>query len=719
MVEDDLSGQDDFIFAIVESKSKIQKKMKPGGGFPPKIEIYEPSDDDDEEWTSKSFDKQVEGTLNTLNKKTMKSDDQIFFVVGTNVSSSSPFIDQVLKKLDAEIISFYNPEHDKILLSSTKTALDEVQEKIPKYLQNYVRMIRPLSFNEQVSDILRRDWKDKQMVVINMMPNIDETKLANYVAQTRNFLTGNNTAVYEDDLGDDGLVFAESDFTTIKQLVEESTFVYRVQAVPQGLAESIKVKHKKKIEAIPTSLDENTNNLPTVIVMDTGVNPISSLSGIIIDRQSHGFSDPDDSHDNLGHGTAVASLSTFGEKNGNSSAKIISYKIWSPENPYVAYQGMLNGIKKFRDVARLFVTSIGLSADLQQTLAIDRIIQQKNICFVCSAGNIQYADITREITSGKRYPNYLKDYPVVSPGSAINAVAVGSIAKNKSSSGTHPNSLAKEGNVSPYSCCGADNPNLLECKKPDVVESGSNVNFIAGQATRRGLSGIESFAKSGRLSNEFFGTSFSSPLFMKKLAEIERKYGHLIKNVETLKAILFASCKSDLSSCVGYGQPLSFVGCNNNNALCLAEGTLRLSDKSDKEKITVYSDEVTVKIPNSSIGKITLCIVHSDDYRWDITPTLGTYIRVEAHKTGSDSLVEPINYYDLQKETNVKLLTYSFEKKSMEATWRFDLIPELTKKIPAKYRGKINVRYGCAILLSRKPDETRKSSVTQEVLAVK
>ncbi len=718
MAEDEIVGQDDFIFAVVESKSKTQKKNKTGGGFPPKIEPYEPFDEDDE-WVSKSFDKQVEGTLNALNKKTMKSDDQIFFVVGTNVSSASPFIEQVLKKLDAEIISFYNTEHDKILLSSTKTALDEVQEKIPKYLQNYLRMIRPLSFNEQVSDVLRRDWKEKQMVVINMMPNIDERKLTSYVGQTQTFLAQNNNVIYDNELNSDGMIFTESNFATIKQLVEKSTFVYKVQPVPQGLAESIKIKHKKKIEAIPASLNENISELPTIVVMDTGVNPISPLTGLLTDRQSHGFPDPDDSHDNLGHGTAVASLSTFGERNGKPSAKIISYKIWSPENPFVAFQGMLKGIKKFRENSRLFVTSIGLNADLQQTLAIDKIIQQKNICFVCSAGNIQYDDITREISSGKRYPNYLKEYPVVSPGNAINAVSVGSIAKNNSSSGTHPNSLAKEGSVAPYSCCGTNNPNLLECKKPDVVENGSNVNFIAGQATRRGLSGIESFAKNGCSSNEFFGTSFSSPIFIRKLAEIEKKYGHRIKNVETLKAILFASCKSDLSSCVGYGQPLSFVGCNNDNALYLAEGTLRLADKSDKEKITVYSDEITIKVPNSSIGKITLCIVHSDDYRWDITPTLGTYIRAETRKTGSDSLVEPINYYDLQKETNVKILTYSFEKKSMEATWRFNLLPELTKKIPAKYRGRINVRYGCAILLSRKSDETRKSSVTHEVLAVK
>ncbi|MGI0011352.1 MAG: S8 family serine peptidase, partial [Nitrosopumilaceae archaeon] len=356
---------------------------------------------------------------------------------------------------------------------------------------------------------------------------------------------------------------------------------------------------------------------------------------------------------------------------------------------------------------------------LYHTYILDRIIQRENIAFVCSAGNIHTSEIMKDIISGKNYPDYLKKYFVISPASAISSIGVGSLAKNNSSKGNHPNSIAKEGEISPYSCCGTNNVALFECRKPDLVEHGGNLNRNGSMVSSSGLSGISSYTKDGNRTRDLFGTSFSSPLLARKLAEIEAKYKTKINNIETLKAISFISCMPNQSLCAGYGEPISFTGCSDDHALFLSEGIIPLSDKTEKGKTVKYSDEIYIKVPNSSIEKITLCLVHSDDYHWEQIPALNTYMVVEARKTGSDSIVPPISSADINKKTNVKILSYSFDQKSMEATWRFNLIPELTKRIPPKYRKQTNVRYGCAILLSRKDDRASKYSVTEQVKAVK
>ena len=204
-----------------------------------------------------------------------------------------------------------------------------------------------------------------------------------------------------------------------------------------------------------------------------------------------------------------------------------------------------------------------------------------------------------------------------------------------------------------------------------------------------------------------------------KFADIDGKYGNQIKNIETIKAVYAISSTSNPLDCSGYGVPNRFLGCDSDHALFLAEGTIPLSDKMEKGKTKIFSDEIFIKVPNSSIEKITLCLVHSDDYGWSNVPSLNTFLTVESRKTGSDSLVDPVNPEDILKKTNVKFLHYSFERKSMEATWRFRIKPELINGLAPKYRKQVSVRYGCAILLSRKKNQTSKYSVTKEVQMTK
>lgn len=718
MSEDERSDLNDFLFADVENREHTETRI--GKPFPPTIIDYE-SGETEKEWANKSIEGQIELTLNDLKKKSLKKEDQVFLMLGSKVDIAGPNIIQVLSRFKGELISHYTKKSSRLLIQSSTTALESILEKgIPKYFESYLGMIRPLQISDQINPQLRSEWNASKTLMIRLMPNLKSEDLMYYANMLLDYLRRNNNEIFAENLSRNGLIFTQSEYSIIEKLLNDSSFIFDVSAIPQGFTNELKIQRKNALKAVAQTMrKENFEKLPKIVVMDSGLNVIEPLKNLIEIRDSYNYTSNDDDYDDPGHGTPIACLSTFGEEN-TPVAKIISYKIYSDKTPGDPYLGILNGIQKFKKYSRVFVTSIAFpNADATFTYPIDRIVQHENIAFISSAGNIAMNDITKELTRNNLYPNYLQEYNVMCPSDGISTISVGSIAKNNFSTGTHPRSIAKEGQISPYSRCSSSNQLLYDCKKPDFVEHGSNINFINQQATSDGLSGLSSFSKSGSVTIDLFGTSFSSPLLAKKFADIDGKYGNQIKNVETIKAIYAISSTSNSLDCSGYGTPNRFLGCDFDHALFLAEGNILLSDKTEKGKTKVYSDEIFIKVPNSSIEKITICLVHSDNYSWSNVPSLNTFLNVEARKTGSDSVVEPTNSNEADKKTNVKFLNYSFERKSMEATWRFKITPELINGLAPKYRKQVSIRYGCAILLSRKSNETSKYSVTKQIQMTK
>ncbi|MGI0010632.1 MAG: hypothetical protein ACREAE_04450 [Nitrosopumilaceae archaeon] len=179
-----ISGSYEFIFA--EKERKIKTEARIGKGFPPPINEYEPTEDE-KDWIGQPLTHQVKQTAIILAEKKMRYEDQVFYVIGSNVDPAGPSVEQVLHKLKAEVISFFDDEHSKILIDASNAALNKITEKeIPQYLEKYLKMIRPLSINEQIPLDLREDWRNKsKMVIINIMPNLEKARLTEYVNQTK------------------------------------------------------------------------------------------------------------------------------------------------------------------------------------------------------------------------------------------------------------------------------------------------------------------------------------------------------------------------------------------------------------------------------------------------------------------------------------------------------------------------------------------------------
>ncbi len=700
----------EFLFAKVKEEVSTREKSKPSPHKPKSFEVdFDPSLTDIE---SIGVEQQVRETAAFLEKKTIRDDDEVFYNIYPKYEISQPNVKYLLERLGAQIVAYTDRKNNGFLLAASRQRLQKLSEKPTKYLTNTLRIIKPLKPGEQISNTLRKN-KETQMAVLSIIPNLESDKNFNYMGKMITFLANNNCKLYGLDLQKYGFVFADVTLYIVNKLVDESTFIFHISEVPDAIAHEIRNSEHKKTKLEKTNSNNLKNKfLPTVVLMDSGVNPISSLGKVLISRDAYLFQNFDDEHRNLGHGTPIAHLMAYGENDKEPTVNIISYKIWSDEQKKWAFTGMINGIEKYHKETRFFVSSIGIPfLPLHQIVVLEKLVQEKNICLVVSGGNIQLSDIKACLESGAQYPDYLKSFPVIPPANGVNIVSIGSLAKKVSTKYT---SLADSNSISPHSRCGSGAVELHDCKKPELVEHGGNINVDNSFNLNSEDVGVSSFDKDDNFVTSLSGSSFSSPLFARRLAQIEQRYRSRITNIETFLAISYLTSTKNNDSCWGYGEPTTIVGCDKNSAIYLAEGKLGFTN-TDEQSIRTPHNDIVFYVP-PRVDEIQLCIVHSDDFKKATIPTLETFLDVKTYKLGNNKLIRPQNRSNLDSKTNVKILTYKFDSKSMESIWTFKIRPRLVNDVLTEDKRKINVRYGCAILLKGKLARQSKKSLTQEVI---
>lgn len=706
-------------FFSISSRNRPNPKQKSAGYTKSHTnEPFEPFNDDTE-IKDLPLMRQIRNTVSSVYDKTLKAPDEIFYVVHSKITASDSDVESVLTKLDCDIIDYLNKDHSTVLVRGSNVELTKISAKtdLPKILTNNIYSIRTLEPDDQIPNNVKQElFEQEKMIIISIMPNNNEERHKRYLNILKNFLTKKNLKLYEEELETEGLIFTETNLDVVKELLNDSTFIHFVELVPDAIAQKIKKKNSKsnsKIKSTASSFVKSKKKLPFVVVLDSGVNEIPQLNGLIESRDSDGYLTPDDKFEVDGHGTPIASLMCLGENLDSPVSKIISYKIFGSKIKNEPFAGLMKGIKKYSKLKkRLFLTSINYS-DVSQKLEskLDKLIQRENICLVSSAGNITGPEILGELSTNN-YPDYIEKYPIQAPANAVSVIGVGSIAKKIFDNGL-VKSIAPLDGISPFSRGCSNNVFLYDCPKPEIVEFGSNLNIEKNQLNYENV-GLSSFNRNGKLISNCFGTSFSAPFFARKLSELENSYGHLINNAETLKALAFSTCLPISSPYTGLGYPQRVLGCDNNHALYFTEGEIQLRGKSTKQYYEDPFSEFVVKVP-SSTGRIDLFIVHSDNFSRTTLPTLNTYLKVDVWKTASESKVDPKNIAELSRITNVKHLFYSFDIHNMEGKWTFQLHPALSAKIASRYKHEIKVRYGCVVLLSRKESRNKAISMNDEI----
>jgi hypothetical protein len=696
----------DFIFRPPKEMSRLLQKPQGGGEWD--AEEHKELVD---EIGQRGLDEKFRTTTSAIRIKEIKDPSLIYLVAEIDNSVSEGKRNVLIQKLSATVHDYMNEEHSTLLISvpATYVKLHE-QRSLPLPAKEPLLDLRQLKFEEQISKALLQDskWTDSiREVIVHTMPNVDVNTSEKYVSQLLEYLKNLGSGVSRSLSPKQGMLIAKLQKVSAEELLKKTNIVYKIEPLPIGIATNI-IGKAPKLVGKRASLSQYTTSqpvdgLPIVCIADTGLNDIPQISSCIHTRTKEAsFSDSDDS-DPEGHGTPIACLVALGEGGFHCRARIISHKIYSDQIPDCAFDGMLNAIDLYSFISRIFASSIDFDVESSDALyaysKLDQLIQQKNICFVSSAGNIPPANIN----SG-RYPHNLKDFPVLHPAQNTHVIGVGAITRKDKNGAIAPKNC-----LSPFTRYGKTLSKLYDAKKPDTVEHGGNICYDGDSS---GI-GVSSFFKTGIASDAFIGTSYSAPLVAGHLAEILGKYAGCIKNSETLKSILFMSCNQRENTGFGNGAPNQFLFAEENQAVFVFEGSVKLPDSSPKRQRQEYFDRVSVPVP-AGTKRIDMCIVHSDNYTLS-EPTLDTYVQIHARKSGSASIVPPLNKDEENKREYVKYFRWSFKRKSMEGAWDFDIFPKTTEFIDEENKKSIILRYGCVILLTAQSRRFR--PLTEDVIA--
>ena len=698
---------------------------------------YEWANDEEKEWISKEMKEQIMMTVSTIESKPLRDNERAYVVLGVEshfIPSKDPskiwkqvFYKNtvtVLERLSAEVLCYLNLEHTRFLISCPLSKLTELVKK-EKYSNVYfktVKRISPLFLGEQISENLKDpQWtKEPKDILIELIPNLSTEKKQEYASKLIQNLKVTDAETQS--CCDNDFVIASLNQQSTEQLLRVSNYVFRVSEIPKGLLERVALSAKKKrshtnhrIKGKASSVGiqkTERDNLPIICILDSGVNEIPQLNGLLITRDGYRrFPNFDDDYREQGHGTPIAHLTVFGENSVLPKARIVSYKIYSDTNRTLYPEGYKLAILRYSSKvnpnrSRIFVSSIVFERYNDGiTASIDRWIQENNICAVFSTGNIEPESVTDYAYREVPCASYICNHPIQDPSQAVNALAIGAIAKKEA-----PNSISRINELSPFTRCGTNNGGLYDCQKPEFVQHGGN---YCKDGT---ILGVESVNKNGERVDGFLGTSFSAPLFAHHLAEIFARYGHKFENAETLKAIAFALSSGEAQGCRGFGEPKFLNDFNYDlQALVCSEGTIPLIDTiSDDEFRIEHTARISVAIPKF-VNCVKMFLVHSDNHFKEAMPHLNTYLSVKARKTARDyGYAELSDRKEFYRKSNMKIFKWAYESQSMEGTWDFYLKPEITTDMLAEHKRATTIRYGCAILVNSKI-LARDKPLTQEI----
>lgn len=716
-VKKDSRKMEEHVFVKPEV-TPYPRKARAAGGYPP-TEVQHEENEVTRERQSRGLKPLLQEIVTETRNKELR-DETAYFVIDFRIKADHPSSTGLLKKLQLKLLAFLDEEKTKILVASGIDSLDQTAKSvgIPSSMANMVFDIRLIRMEEQIDGKIFHDktWlEEPKNVDIFVVPNIPIETTEKYIGLVKDFLQESKCEIYDslvDKFSKSGMLSVKIDFSTTSKLLQCSSFVYRVHETPKISAQEIREKATSQANeqnaraSFFTAKSSQANHfvsLPEVCMIDTGINRIAPLGGLITHTSTEPNMPDDLDHDD--HGTSVAYLAAYGE-GASPRARIISHKILSGSIESSLFTALARAISLYLHRTRIFTCSINFLHDdigsRFETWKIDRLAQASNACVLFSAGNILPNAIRAFLSGGLTYPRYLDNNPIMHPSDAMSITAVGSYCQKSNST----QSIAPSDSPSPFTRYNTGNALMCECVKPEMVEHGGNLNTNYSWNSV----GVRTFSSAGS-PVEKIGTSFSAPIVAGHLAQVIHKYGSKIRNAETLKAIAYSSCSPTQNhpKFVGFGKPncSDMLGSSFQTARIVFEGEMRLANPQLRD--WHLANKVSVYVP-AGVDRIELLLVHSDNYDVPSFPGLYTYIEVVPEKPARESPPPPAQG-DLNGRVHVKRLVWHYEK-GVRGFWFFTFIPHHIG-IPYALRENVLLRYGGVLTLTT--SRLRRTSLVSEV----
>lgn len=241
--------------------------------------------------------------------------------------------------------------------------------------------------------------------------------------------------------------------------------------------------------------------------------------------------------------------------------------------------------------------------------SLDKLIHEKGILFVVSAGNLTRADIKHFINNGVNYPDYLAESycRLANPAQSCFSLVVGSINFNDFEDNDWE-SLGNKEEISAFSRVGSGIWGMI---KPDVVEIGGGLVISRNGGnliTENGATSLELIRSTlnggSAYSSDSVGTSFATPKVSSIVAKLRELY--VDENVNLIRALVvrgarlpgahFREPSMDSLRRYGYGVP-SLERVTNNTTRRV---TFYNSAEISAEEGHVYSLKIPEAIRNQA-----------------------------------------------------------------------------------------------------------------------
>ncbi len=347
----------------------------------------------------------------------------------------------------------------------------------------------------------------------------------------------------------------------LKDLVLNYPFVFEVSEVDEIVGVN---SESEESEIFEIEIIEPEEDAPEIGVIDSGIMEGNKyISSAIISENSKSYIIGDTSTADYvkggGHGTRVAGaiLYPYGISNVSNPYQLPCYvrnlRILNKDNKLTDKlpAQLMQEIIADNEDCRVFNLSVNscLPSRIKHmsswAATIDTLINEKNILFLISAGNISISDergfgINHFIENGKNYPDYLNEAycRIANPAQSSFAITVGSI-NQISFDDDDFKSLGDENTISPFSRIGTGIWGMI---KPDVVEYGGGLgiskigdvvsikNELSPELVRSTLHG------GSAIGNDIVGTSFATPKVSYIVSQLLKLYPE--ENINLLRGLV-------------------------------------------------------------------------------------------------------------------------------------------------------------------------------------
>jgi hypothetical protein len=567
-------------------KGNVERQKRGGGGF------SEPTGRDKSDFAHQSSQKADELTTSysTLKQKfSGRIDPSLIYEIEINQSVHTEGIEKILSSMGIHILSvaegkkgFWIVFNDNDNLDTFKSKLaDYGSEDGPKYdFFNAIESFQNIPIDKKIGQNLKDNplGETADFIDIELWKMSDPQKNETFIAQLKETYNDFSKFRITDTL-------ITKSFVLLRVKLTNTIFEEIIELNEIARADRPALPHFNPFELTRPDISEiefgtPDNDATGILIIDSGIISNHPMLENCVGGEENFQTGETETHDTVGHGTAVAGCAAYGD-----IEKSLEDKIFNPENwifsAKVMYAerneiaGPISAIydpeklieHQFKDAVESFLSnseyhikvvniSLGnsnevwhkhFSRQLPLAALIDELaVTFPHVLFIVSSGNqhpINNDQTIQEVIDN--YPAYLtedEDFNIINPATSALALTIGSIAgtirigEERYGAEDIKTPIAKENQPSPFTRTG---PGINGMIKPELVEYGGNLILTETHARitedRGGKIALLNNKTTEDIIKYDYGTSYSAPKVAYVAGKIANRFpqksANFIKNM--------------------------------------------------------------------------------------------------------------------------------------------------------------------------------------------